>query len=151
MISESGFEIPCARERPEKPGLYLELTHGRTDRGKQMNNWGRVGPLIGPLEWCHTTYATHLRILFKSVEDEQRYFAEIAFPDAHDIDIVHDLAFIDNVYYGDWSVFHIEQKDTAYPNDTFRTAKRRGSVYDSTANEVNFINATAIYSLLPKK
>jgi hypothetical protein len=125
ILSESGFLVPACGERPEKRGLYLELLHGRIDRHQQMNGWGLGGPLIGPLEWCHTTYATHLRVLFKSEADERKYFSDVSFPDAHDIEVQFDLAYVDGVYYGDWSVYFVEDDKIAYPQDTFRDARRR--------------------------
>ena len=35
-------------QRPDKPGLYLALFHGRDDRNAQMEDWGFNGPLLGP-------------------------------------------------------------------------------------------------------
>ena len=38
-------------------GLYLELTHGRTEPRQDMNGWGTDCPdEIGPLAWVHFTY-----------------------------------------------------------------------------------------------
>jgi hypothetical protein len=50
--------------RPAKPGLYLAMTHGRHHPDDQLNGWGFDGPTIGPLKWCHTTYATEVRFEF---------------------------------------------------------------------------------------
>ena len=125
MTGESGRQITCYGEAPEKPGLYLALFHGRDHPEEQMNAWGFHGPLIGPLQSCQTTYATRLRVLFGSEKDELRHFAYSEFPDPRDIEVVNDLVFYGNAYYGDWIVFVVQADETANPDDTFRTAKRR--------------------------
>lgn len=125
MKSESGVDIPIYGDEPEKPGLYLVLFHGRGRPQQQMNDWGCPGPMIGPLEWCHTTYAIDLCVLFETEEDEKRYFVHASFPNPQYIEIVSDLACYGNTYYGDWSVFVVRPYEIASPDDTFRVTKRR--------------------------
>lgn len=125
IASESGWLVPAYGEAPTKPGLYLALLHGRFSPRQEMNEWGFNGPLIGPIDWCHTTYATQIRISFTSEEDEQVYFPNPAFPDAQDIRIVDDLLVYEDCYYGDWSVFVVHPHEVANPKDTFRAAERR--------------------------
>ena len=123
--SESGYLVPAYGTRPKKPGLYLALLHGREYPQQQMSDWGFDGPLIGPLEWCHTTYATHVRIKFSVEEDEGLYFEEACFPDAQDIFIHEDLITYDGKFYGDWTVFSVSPEETERLPDTFRDAARR--------------------------
>lgn len=52
-----------------QPGLYLALFHGsygldRESRTNRFEDWGFQGPVIGPLEWVHTTYANHVKFRF---------------------------------------------------------------------------------------
>jgi hypothetical protein len=127
--SEVALRIPNFGERLHKPGLYLELQHGREHPTQPMNGWGFDGPLIGPLNWCHTIYATTVRIEFQSVEDELQYFDEACFPDARDMEIFEDLLVHNGKYYGDWTVFILEPATISLvtmPNDTFRKVHRRG-------------------------
>ena len=124
-LSETQTIIPEYGERPEKPGLYLALFHGRSHPKQQMNDWGFNGPLIGPLEWCHTTYATNIRVCFESPNDEAVYFSDPAYPEGQDIAIVGDLLCYGDAYYGDWTVFYVDVENTALPEDRFRNAKRR--------------------------
>jgi hypothetical protein len=127
--SETGSQVPKSGERPHKPGLYLELLHGRNFPNQPMNGWGFDGPMIGPLNWCHTIYATTIRIDFQCAEDERLYFQDVCFPDARDMRIHDDLLVYDGRYFGDWTVFHVEPvaaKIAAMPKDTFRSVRRRG-------------------------
>lgn len=39
--------------------LYIRLFHGRTDPNQDMDDWGTDGPVFGPYEFVHTTYAFH--------------------------------------------------------------------------------------------
>jgi len=130
-ISETGKKIPIYHERPEKPGLYLVLFHGREDRNEDMDDWGFDGPMIGPLQWCHTTYTCHVRICFETKEDELRYFAVSMFPDAHDMGMVGDLMKYAECFYGDWTVFMVSPEDIERPDDTFRISRRRNELWRS--------------------
>lgn len=57
-----------------KPGMYLGLFHGRTKPDQDMTDWGFHGPVIGPLEFVHTTYASEVKLQFTDPEDFRRYF-----------------------------------------------------------------------------
>ena len=127
MTGESGREITCYGEAPEKPGLYLALFHGRDGPEEQMDAWGFHGPLIGPLQCFQTTYATRLRILFESEDDELRHFTDSEFPRAREIDVVSDLVSYGAAYYGDWMVYVVQTDETANRDDMFRKATRRRS------------------------
>jgi hypothetical protein len=124
-VSESGHHVPTYGSAPSKPGLYLALFHGRSNADATMDDWGFNGPLIGPLEWVHTTYATHVRMKFLSNEDELLYFSEPAFPDGQDIFITDDLIEYAGNFYGDWTVFVVNPDETRKPQDTFRSKTRR--------------------------
>src|SRR4051812_7234994 len=63
------FDVNTAR-----PGLYLGLFHGRSSPNQQLSDWGVGGPVIGPLKWCHTTYACEAKLGFHTAEDHDRYF-----------------------------------------------------------------------------
>ena len=41
--------------------LYIRLFHGRTDPELDMDEWGSDGPIFGPYEFVHTTYANYVR------------------------------------------------------------------------------------------
>ena len=72
--------------------LYIRLFHGRVNPDQDMNIWGSDGPVFGPYEFAHMTYACHLRLAkLDGVCDE--------------LHIHEDLLYYDACYYGDWSVF----------------------------------------------
>jgi len=73
---------------------YLQLFHGRTDPREQLNDWGSEGPVIGPLEYVHTTYATDVKFGFFDKSKSDGWLT-----------IVNGLIYYDGVYYGDWSSF----------------------------------------------
>src|SRR5580765_2933120 len=66
--------LPHYGTKPRKPGLYLGLFHGRHQPNEQMDSWGFDGPTIGPLKWCHTTYAADIKIEFEQAADAVEYF-----------------------------------------------------------------------------
>lgn len=71
---------------------YLRLFHGRTDLAQDMDDWGTDGPVFGPYDYIHTTYACHVKM---------------GRSDGHmdELRIVGDMIYYDGCYYGDWSVF----------------------------------------------
>lgn len=119
----SNETLPQYGKRPPKPGLYLGLLHGRHAPNEQMDGWGFAGPAIGPLKWCHTTYACDIKIEFESAEDAALYFGQ-----DHincDIEVDDDMIVFDGKYYGDWTVFYVEPEDCARPVDSFRPTPRQ--------------------------
>ena len=137
--SETGVEIPTYGERPQEPGLYLAMLHGRGSPDEQMSDWGYSGPLIGPLNWCHTTYATEIKIEFKDNDCEARYFRFTDSPHCHVLQIHNDLLVYARSYYGDWTVFYVGADEVEPPKDNFRDAARRNRlppVQHSTSERV---------------
>jgi len=72
--------------------LYLELFHGRPDPAQEMEDWGEQGPVFGPLQYLHTTYAYHVEFMLKNGECGELW-------------IIDDMIYYDGFWYGDWSVF----------------------------------------------
>lgn len=104
--------------RPQRPGLYLGLMHGRTQPRQRMDNWGFDGPAIGPLRWCHTTYAFDIKIKFVNTADAALYF------DANfdgSLPMQDDMVVYEGNYYGDWTVYYVGPDECANPQDTFRS------------------------------
>lgn len=114
--------LPQYGSKPKKPGLYLGLFHGRREPREQMNGWGFDGPAIGPLKWCHTTYAFDIKIEFENAADAVAYFG-IA-QDQFEVSVDADLLVYDGMYYGDWTVYYVPSENCARPSDTFRETKR---------------------------
>lgn len=102
-------EIPIYGEVPydSPPGLYLGLFHGfasEKDRS-EWQDWGANGPLIGPLEYVHTTYAESISFRFREGVNYERY----GFSDQENLLFISDGLFeFDGMYYGDWTVFSID-------------------------------------------
>jgi hypothetical protein len=42
--------------------MYLQLFHGRRNPEQYMDDWGEQGPIFGPLQYVHTTYAHDIKI-----------------------------------------------------------------------------------------
>lgn len=72
--------------------VYLELFHGRRSPTEELDDWGSQGPILGPLAYVHTTYATDVKI--ETCNGVDGVFR-----------IENDVLFYDGMYYGDWSVF----------------------------------------------
>ncbi len=74
--------------------VYVVLFHGRNSPDEQLNDWGEPGPILGPLQYFHTTYASDLKL---ETCDGQCGELCLVGPD-------HDLIFYNGKCYGDWSV-----------------------------------------------
>lgn len=75
--------------------IYIRLFHGRTDPNQEMDDWGSEGPIFGPYEFSHTTYAWNIKLGKSDGNCDELYTHE-------------DMVYYDSVYYGDWTVFDLE-------------------------------------------
>jgi len=75
--------------------VYIRLFHGRTNPKQNMDDWGSDGPVFGPYQFVHATYAYHLK-LGRPDGDYDEIF------------VYEDMLYYGGVYYGDWSVFDAE-------------------------------------------
>ena len=121
-VGEGKAAVPHYGTKPKKPGLYLGLFHGRHSPLETMDEWGFEGPAIGPLLWCHTTYAFDIKINFEDVADGLAYFGveETEF----ELTMDADLIVFRGEYFGDWTVYFVKPDDCERPADTFRQTKR---------------------------
>ncbi|MBC7931832.1 MAG: hypothetical protein H7Z38_14830 [Rubrivivax sp.] len=71
-----------------RTGVYLHLFHGRRDPGESLDDWGEQGPVLGPFEFVHVTYAQEINL------DEE----------GADLKIVDGMVFYGGRYYGDYSI-----------------------------------------------
>lgn len=83
-------------------GMYLGLFHGRDRKDEDPDDWGFDGPVIGPLEFVHTTYANHIKVCLVG-----RQQAEM------DLELVEGMIEFEGKYYGDWTVYFYEQRRQA--------------------------------------
>lgn len=86
-------------EELTKPGMYFKLFHGRQDPVVDMEEWGFAGPILGPLNFVHTTYGDNIKIEFAPGADTQGLDHNLH------LNLVEDMIELDGNYYGDWSVF----------------------------------------------
>ena len=114
--------LPKYGEKPDRPGLYLGLFHGRDTPDEDMNEWGFEGPMIGPLRWVHTTYAFTIRIEFVHESDALRYFSSAEVE--QDLTFSGDMLAFGDQFFGDWTVYVARIEDCIGPSDTFRRNKR---------------------------
>ena len=70
--------------------LYIELYHGRTDPDEQMDDWGFSGPVLGPFEFIHHTYLSHIRVGYRG--------------ECYDLPLHDDMVEYRGNYYGDWTI-----------------------------------------------
>jgi hypothetical protein len=59
-----------------------------------MDDWGSDGPIFGPYEFAHTTYAWIIKLGRADGDCDELYVYE-------------EMVFYDGVYYGDWSIFNL--------------------------------------------
>ncbi|RZL64463.1 MAG: hypothetical protein EOP81_08405 [Variovorax sp.] len=119
--------VPHYGTKPHKPGLYLGLLQGRHRPSQQMDDWGFGGPTIGPLKWCHTTYAAHIKLEFEESSDAVEYFGV---EEAHcHMNLEGDMLTFGGMYYGDWTVYYGGPEDCERPSDSFRKTTRSNAMY----------------------
>ncbi|WP_255219068.1 hypothetical protein [Paraburkholderia kururiensis] len=99
-----------------EPGLYLGLSHGRDAVDTTPDDWGFNGPVVGPLDFVHTTYAAELKLRFVDERMAARFFpatggitnvstGERVPSAATTLRIAGDLLVFDGRHFGDWTVF----------------------------------------------
>lgn len=90
-----------------KAGLYLALFHGRDDPDQDMDDWGYAGPVIGPLQFAQTTYASEIKLA--PLDDDDTFFARYPFLNADfprlDMHPIAGLVECQGKFYGDWSCY----------------------------------------------
>ncbi|GAA7771295.1 hypothetical protein RN01_07380 [Cupriavidus sp. SHE] len=59
-----------------RPGLYLALFHGRDTPDEVLHKWGYPGPMLGPLRYVHTTYASEIKFAFEDAANWALAFPE---------------------------------------------------------------------------
>lgn len=79
--------------------VYLKLFHGRTDPEEQLDDWGSNGPTLGPLEYVHCTYFTHLQAAVSCNDNREEAF-DLFFATTTE----QDMLYWDGVLYGDWTI-----------------------------------------------
>jgi hypothetical protein len=78
-------------------GLYLGMFHGRRATDEALDDWGSQGPILGPLQWCHSTYGNWRLNWIREADDHPDADLELTFID--------NLLAFNGVYYGDWTLF----------------------------------------------
>lgn len=79
--------------------MYLKLFHGRKDPNQDMDDWGELGPVFGPLLFFHTTYGSCLKYQTESGQNGM-------------FDLYEDMICYAGTYYGDWSVFYATSENS---------------------------------------
>ena len=108
--------------KPEKPGMYLGLFHGRKKVNEVMQDWGFDGPCLGPLNYFHTTYASTIQIEFENPVDSHRFTGSYTLQ--CEVQLNGDMLIYDGSYFGDWTVYMVKPEECFRQPDTFRVNNR---------------------------
>ena len=84
--------------------VYLELFHGRKSVDEDLEDWGEQGPILEPFQYVHTTYGADIKLQTMDGIDGNLHVV------GHE---VPDLVFYGGMFYGDWSVFCPDTRDTS--------------------------------------
>jgi hypothetical protein len=115
-------QAPVYGIRPQKPGMYLGLFHGRDTPHEAMNGWGFDGPALGPLKHVHTTYACSMNVEFSSLSDA--YMLTGSNDTFLELQLDGDLLCFDGKLYGDWTVYMVKPEECFRLPDSFRQKTR---------------------------
>ncbi len=98
--------------------LTLRLFHGRRSPDEHLSDWGRDGPVLGPLKSVSSTYCSELRV---ETTDE----------DVVELQVLEGLVYYGGVFYGDCEISNqLEATEQANANSAeieslaFRKATR---------------------------
>lgn len=83
--------------------VYINLYHGRTDPDVDIDDWGMVGPTLGPFDYVTTTYLHNIRA---SANNNFNIYT---------FDTEKDMLLYDGVYYGDWSISATPINEPQFP------------------------------------
>lgn len=70
--------------------VYLKLFHGRDTLTEELEDWGYDGPVIGPVPYVHTTYASDVKFHLDGLD--------------HMLPIIEGLVKHEGKFYGDFSI-----------------------------------------------
>ena len=116
------IKVPVYGVKPEKPGMYLGLFHGRKKVNEVMQDWGFDGPCLGPLNYFHTTYASTIQIEFENPVDAHRFTGSYTLQ--CELQLNGDMLIYDGSYFGDWTVYMVKPEECFRQPDTFRVNTR---------------------------
>ena len=93
---------------------FLKLFHGRKTITEEMDDWGVDGPIFefDPGDFFHVTYNDNICI---SVDKEEI-----------NLNFINGLIYYDNMFYGDYSIFFVDDNDT----DTLNNIKHMIEKFD---------------------
>jgi len=97
FVADPYMVVPAS----SNPGMYIELFNGRKDPDKILDDWGKVGPIFGPLCFAHSTYATDIKLGFDDMDEKRLLY-------------VGDCVYYNGVYYGEVNVFFVKSYPSAY-------------------------------------
>lgn len=130
FVCHDGRLLPRCHDAPTRlpPGLNLGLFHGRDAIDACMDDWAFDGPVIGPLDYVHTTYASEVKLRFVDDRSAARYFPDTGVVTnlatgqcspclEAALAIAEDLIVFDGRYFGDWTVFY-HKEETPQARDT---------------------------------
>jgi len=119
---QTEVKVPVYGVKPEKPGMYLGLFHGRKKVNEVMQEWGFDGPCLGPLNYFHTTYASTIQIEFENPVDAHRFTGSYTLQ--CELQLNGDMLIYDGSYFGDWTVYMVKPEECFRQPDTFRVNNR---------------------------
>lgn len=114
-LEDERYPIYCREDLNNlQNGLYLAMFHGFKDEEEreQLDDRGSNGPVIGPLKYVHTTYATHVKVQFLNAGDADKYGLPEETLDEISINKEGCIEF-DGMQYGDWTVFYTKKGEIA--------------------------------------
>ena len=105
MSQQEYGSIDTVTPNPPQASVYLCLFNGRTDPDEKLDDWGSIGPVLGPFDYCHTTYSCDIKVA-GDADSNGKPFEDSFY-------MYGDLLYYDGVYYGDWSVTTLNRLSAA--------------------------------------
>lgn len=111
-LKEKGLVLYGSDEAKKLPaGMYIGLFHGFNeetyDHDKSLlDDWGAQGPVIGPLKYAHTTFASHVKLGFTGKNEEYvPVMYQGSMGSMNELEVRKGCLIFDGIAFGDWTVF----------------------------------------------
>ena len=107
-MTHPAHEIADWGPMPQRPGLYLSMSHGCDFPAQIMRGRGFAGPKIGPVLYVKTCCGQEVTLRFATLRDAKRFFPETV-DKMPKLQIVEGTLVHDGKCYGDWDVCFIAE------------------------------------------
>ncbi len=130
-------QYPMAHKDEENvpDGMYISLYHGfKNQEERELHgNWGKDGPLIGPMSYVHSAYQGDCNYSFENEADAIKYDME---PEDN-LKYNKSCIVFDGMEYGDMTIVHIKNEKPSWYDVGIESKRFEGTKSIFTSDELD--------------